>query len=100
MALNGSGFGASSTLDDDYYQEKTSAAGQSQHDPYNPQSHVYDLDTDYTSYPPAIQPQSTPGVNGAYDPDSDDEINRASGPAGGAGVGAGGGGHVTYPVYR
>lgn len=94
MALNGSGFGASSTLDDDYYQEKTSATGQS-HDPYNTQSHVYDLDTDYTSYPPAVQPQSHPGANGAYDPDSDDEMNRAAGA--GAGVG---GGHVTYPVYR
>lgn len=88
MALNGSGFGASSTLDDVYYNEKTSAHGHGQgQDHFAPGAGVgagagahslpYDLENDYTSYPPAIQPNhSNSGVNGAYDQDSDDETRH------------------------
>lgn len=99
MALGGSTFGASSSPDDEYYQEKSTGV-QSQHDPYGAHNHPYDLDTDYTSYPPAVQPNgSNQGVNGSYDPDSDDEARHGAGSGAGA-AGGGGGGHVTYPVYR
>lgn len=96
MALNGSGFGASSTLDDEYYQEKTS--GSQQHDPYSAPNQPYDLETDYTSYPPPVQPNLSNA--GAYDQDSDDDINRDDGHGGTRAGGGDGSGHVTYPVYR
>jgi len=83
MALNGSDFGGTTTLDNDYYEK--SLQGHDQHS----QAHGYDLDSDYTSYPPVVQPHTAhSGVHGAQDDSSDDEMR------------AGGRGHPTYGQYR
>jgi hypothetical protein len=74
MALNGSDFGGTTNLDNDYYEK--SQLGHDQHS----QAHGYDLDSDYTSYPPVVQPHTThTGVHGAHDPDSSDDEIRAGG---------------------
>lgn len=93
MALNGSNFGGTSSLDDDYYEK--SQAGHSQDDQahanYPTHAHAYDLDTDYTSYPPVVQPHSShPGVHGTHDGDSSDDEMRMTGRDQ----------HVTYGQYR
>jgi len=68
MALNGSNFGAASSLED--YDEKLAQALPSLHSPPG-----YDEHDDYTSLPPAVQMQATVsngGVGSGYDSGSDD----------------------------
>jgi hypothetical protein len=84
MALNGSDFGGTASLDNDYYEK--SQAGHDQQS----QAHGYDLDNDYTSYPPVVQPHSSHnGVHGIHDSDGSDD-----------GMRDGGRGHATYGQYR
>ncbi|KAK4685118.1 hypothetical protein P7C73_g5036, partial [Tremellales sp. Uapishka_1] len=78
MALNGSNFGASSVLDEEY-DEKASylhSPPASQH----AHTHVvsYDEHEDYSSFPPPVQMQQTPSnlVGLAYDSDGD-ELSRS-----------------------
>jgi hypothetical protein len=83
MALNGSDFGGTTALDNDYYEKS-----QLGHDTHSAGGHGYELDHDYSSYPPVVQPHSShPGVHGAQDPDSSDDEMR-------------GGGRPTYGQYR
>jgi hypothetical protein len=78
MALNGSDFGGTQQLDNDYY-EKSQSGDHAQ---------AYDLDHDYTSYPPVVQPHAQPGVHGVHDSDgSDDEMRTVRG-------------HSAYGGYR
>lgn len=67
MALNGSDFGGTQQLDNDYYEKSQSGDHHA----------AYDLDHDYTSYPPVVQPQSQPGVHGVQDSDGSDDEMRA-----------------------
>jgi hypothetical protein len=79
MALNGSDFGGTQQLDNDYY-EKSQSGDHNQ---------AYDLDHDYTSYPPVVQPHAQPGVHGVQDSDGSDDEMRS-----------GGRGHSGYGGYR
>lgn len=90
MALNGSNFGAASSLED--YDEKLSPALPSPQSPPGYEEHDHD---DYTSVPPAVQMQMTPsngGVGGGYDSGSEDVHSPVPMlPQGG---------HVSYPCRR
>lgn len=80
MALNGSDFGGTQQLDNDYY-EKSQSGDHHQ---------AYDLDHDYTSYPPVVQPHAHSGVHGVQDSDGSDDEMRTTG----------GRGHSGYGGYR
>jgi hypothetical protein len=87
MALNGSEFGAASSLED--YDEKLSQALASPHSPLG-----YEEQDDHTSVPPPVQMQLTPsngGVGSRYDSGSDDLHTTAPMVQQG--------GHVSFP-YR
>lgn len=102
MALNGSSFGAPSTLDYNAYDEKAQGAGydwrgQGSYGGY-PLSDATvptlpaaagvrgsppDLDDDYTSFPPATTPATQhTGAAGLYESPSDDDLSQQAAAAG------------------
>ena len=77
MALNGSGFGAASSLDEyEYYEKSEVPPMPPAHDPHSPPPVYLDHEEDYSNLPPAVQSHTGMSHGGAgvmYDSELEDQ---------------------------